>query len=284
MSSISVFALTTTLLLASLTQAGTLQHQLESDYVGKVLTLRHFYQGDHLKFRADGTLDGNTAVGPWTVDGQLSVEKIDLRSHTLYIQGRRIYLVYDSKSRQFHDDLIALKDYAGKDRGDLEKFLRNSKVEIEIALPSKKPNDKELSAAMRKVFLAPGESMIDAVPSFWRTFFEKQEKRAHEGPNPREGVFYVTPGSGVSAPKPTSTPDPDYSEPARKLKWQGTSLVSLIVDVAGAATELQITAPLGLGLDEKAVDAVSNWKFEPAMKDGKPVPVEIAVEVQFRLY
>ena len=281
---VSGFALATTLLVTSVSQAGNLQKQLDSDYVGKVLTLRHFYSGDHLKFRPDGTLIGDTAVGPWTLDGQLSVESIELHGRTLEVKGRRIYLVYDSKNRQFHDDLITLKDYAGKDRDDLEKFLRSLKVEIEIALPSEKSDDQELTAVMNQVFLAAGESMINIVPTFWRTFFEKEEKRPHVGTNPLEGVFYVKPGNGISPPKVTISPEPEYSEPARKLKWQGTNVVSFIVDATGTPKELQITYPLGLGLDEKAIDAVSNWKFEPAMKDGTPVPVGIAVEVQFHLY
>ena len=52
----------------------------------------------------------------------------------------------------------------------------------------------------------------------------------------------------------------------------------------GSTTNIRVIRPLGLGLDEKAIEAVKNWKFEPAMKDGHPVRVEIAVEVDFHLY
>jgi TonB family protein len=47
---------------------------------------------------------------------------------------------------------------------------------------------------------------------------------------------------------------------------------------------MKVVRPLGMGLDQKALDAVKQWKFEPAMKDGKPVAVQINVEVNFRLY
>ncbi|HEY7098399.1 MAG TPA: energy transducer TonB [Terriglobales bacterium] len=96
------------------------------------------------------------------------------------------------------------------------------------------------------------------------------------------GAFKV--GGGVSAPRPISTPDPEYSEEARKAKYQGTCVLWLIVGPDGKPRDVRVARSLGLGLDEKAIQAVKNWTFEPAMKDGKPVAVQINVEVSFRLY
>jgi periplasmic protein TonB len=96
------------------------------------------------------------------------------------------------------------------------------------------------------------------------------------------GVFRV--GGGVSAPRPVSTPDPEYSEEARKAKYQGTCVLWLVVGPDGRPRDIKIARSLGLGLDEKAIEAVRQWRFEPAMKDGKPVAVQINVEVSFRLY
>jgi len=96
------------------------------------------------------------------------------------------------------------------------------------------------------------------------------------------GVFRV--GGGVSAPKAIATPDPEYSEEARKAKYQGTVILWLIVDQNGAPRDIKVARTLGMGLDQKAIEAVKHWKFEPAMKDGKPVAVQINVEVNFRLY
>jgi periplasmic protein TonB len=95
-------------------------------------------------------------------------------------------------------------------------------------------------------------------------------------------IFRV--GGGVSAPRPIYDPDPDYSEEARKAKYQGTSVVSMIVGPDGRPRDIKVTRTLGLGLDEKVVEKLSTWRFEPAVKDGKPVAVEISVEVDFRLY
>ena len=96
------------------------------------------------------------------------------------------------------------------------------------------------------------------------------------------GVFRV--GGGVSAPRAIFTPDPDYSEEARKAKYQGTVVLWLIVGPDGRPRDVKVARSLGMGLDQKAIEAVKNWKFEPAQKDGKPVAVQINVEVNFRLY
>ena len=96
------------------------------------------------------------------------------------------------------------------------------------------------------------------------------------------GVFRV--GGGVSAPKAIYAPDPEYSEEARKAKYQGQCVLSLIVGPDGKPRDVKVARSLGLGLDEKAIEAVNQWKFEPAQKDGKPVSVQISVEVSFRLY
>jgi len=96
------------------------------------------------------------------------------------------------------------------------------------------------------------------------------------------GVFRV--GGGVSAPRALDTPDPEYSEEARKAKYQGKCVLWLIVGPDGKPHDIRVASALGMGLDQKAIEAVRNWRFEPAMKDGKPVAVQINVEVNFRLY
>jgi periplasmic protein TonB len=91
-------------------------------------------------------------------------------------------------------------------------------------------------------------------------------------------------GGGVSAPRPIFSPDPEYTEEARKAKYQGTCVLWMIVGPDGKPRDIKVARTLGLGLDEKAIEAVKQWKFAPAMKDGQPVAVQINVEVSFRLY
>jgi len=91
-------------------------------------------------------------------------------------------------------------------------------------------------------------------------------------------------GGGVSAPRILYSPDPEYSEEARKAKYQGTVVLWVVVGPDGRPRDIRVQRSLGLGLDEKAMEAVRTWKFEPARKDGQPVAVQINVEVNFRLY
>lgn len=90
-------------------------------------------------------------------------------------------------------------------------------------------------------------------------------------------------GGGVSPPSVLSKVEPEYSEQARKAKWQGTVILQLVVDEHGMPRDMRVTRSLGLGLDEKAIEAVGKWRFKPGMKDGKPVPVIATIEVNFRL-
>ncbi len=96
------------------------------------------------------------------------------------------------------------------------------------------------------------------------------------------GAYRV--GGGVSAPRAVFAPDPEYSEEARKAKYQGTVVLWVVVGPDGRPHDIRVQRTLGMGLDEKAIEAVRLWKFEPARKDGRPVAVQINVEVNFRLY
>jgi TonB family protein len=78
--------------------------------------------------------------------------------------------------------------------------------------------------------------------------------------------------------------EPEYSEEARKAKWQGTVQVDVVVDENGVPIDLKISRALGLGLDQKAMEAVWKWRFKPATKDGKPVTSQTHVDVEFRLF
>ena len=92
-------------------------------------------------------------------------------------------------------------------------------------------------------------------------------------------------GGRVSAPIPLFQPEAEFSDEARRAKYQGVCLVGLIVDAQGNPQDVHIVRALGMGLDEKALEAVRKYKFKPAMRDGKTaVAVPVNVEVNFRLY
>ncbi len=103
------------------------------------------------------------------------------------------------------------------------------------------------------------------------------------GGNTGGGIYQI--GGGVSAPVPLNSVEAEFSDEARRAKYQGVCLISMIVDTNGMPQNPRVVRALGMGLDEKALEAVRKYRFKPAMKDGKtPVPVMITVEVNFRLY
>jgi TonB family protein len=92
-------------------------------------------------------------------------------------------------------------------------------------------------------------------------------------------------GGAISQPIPLNNVEAEFSDEARRAKYQGVCLISVIVDAQGNPQNPRVVRALGMGLDEKALEAVRKYKFKPAMKDGKtPVPVMINVEINFRLY
>jgi TonB family protein len=97
-----------------------------------------------------------------------------------------------------------------------------------------------------------------------------------------QGLYRI--GGGITAPIILHQVDPAFSDEARKAKYQGVCLISIIVDVNGNPQNPRIVRPLGMGLDMKAIEAVKQFRFRPAMKGKTPVPVQITVEVNFRLY
>jgi periplasmic protein TonB len=96
------------------------------------------------------------------------------------------------------------------------------------------------------------------------------------------GIMSV--GGGVSAPRVIHAVDPEFTDEARRAKIQGVVSIQVIVDAHGNPQNIQVVRPLGMGLDQKAVEAVRQYKFSPAMFQGHPVPVRVVIDVAFHLY
>jgi TonB family protein len=107
-------------------------------------------------------------------------------------------------------------------------------------------------------------------------------KGPHYGPGP-EGIFQ--PGMrGVSVPEVIYSPEPSFSDEARKAKHQGIVQLLVVVGKDGHPYDIRVGQTLGMGLDEKAIEAVSRWRFRPATFNGQPVATQIAIQVDFHLY
>ena len=125
--------------------------------------------------------------------------------------------------------------------------------------------------------LVPTQGLV-AIPAL--AYQEKPASQADGG----TGEATYRHGEGASDPKVISQVDPEYTDKARKAKLSGSCRLSLIVETDGKPSNIRVSQSLGMGLDEKAIEAVKKWRFQPAMKDGHPVrygPLEI--EVTFRV-
>ena len=100
-------------------------------------------------------------------------------------------------------------------------------------------------------------------------------------PQATDGVYRI--GNGVMPPRVLSKVEPEYTDEARAAKYQGTVVLSVEIGADGYARNFRVLRGLGLGLDRNAIDAVSQWQFSPATKDGAAVPVWATIEVNFRL-
>jgi periplasmic protein TonB len=109
--------------------------------------------------------------------------------------------------------------------------------------------------------------------------------RSHgPGVGPGPAGIYPAGRMGVTVPQAIYSPEPSFSEEARKAKAQGVVVLLLVVGTDGQPYNIRLGQSLGMGLDEKAVEAVSRWRFRPATLNGQPVATQIAVQVDFHLY
>lgn len=108
------------------------------------------------------------------------------------------------------------------------------------------------------------------------------------GAGPGSGGGYggglMSVGGGVAAPEVIHSVEPEFTEDARRTNFQGSVSIKLIVDTQGNPQNVQLVRHLGMGLDEKAVEAVRQYKFKPAMYQGHPVSVQIVIDVDFHLH
>jgi protein TonB len=106
------------------------------------------------------------------------------------------------------------------------------------------------------------------------------------GRDPEYGVSRIyRDGEGMRSPECAYCPRPEYSDEARKAKYQGSVLLNVVVLPDGKTARIEIVSSPGMGLDEKAIEAVRNWRFRPGLgPNGKPAAITVTIEVVFQLF
>ena len=123
--------------------------------------------------------------------------------------------------------------------------------------------------------------LLSHLPDFCQEYFTS--KSQHRPFTPADANVKVL-SEGMMPPKVLNSIDPSSNEFAQKYGIAGMELLRTVVDANGVPRQMAIARPIGFGLDEKAVEAVKNSHFKPAMLNGQPVPVVIDLVVTFRIY
>ena len=250
-----------------------LQDDLRHTLLQKMLSLRDPHFGRQLEFNSSGNLLSKAEAGPWSTCGLLRVENLVLGPNRLEIDGRRIVLGITRSDMQSDDTKIAT-------------VVTNEQVRIAVEMSGS--NMSEANNILSKIF--QGERLEERVATYWKPGTLDVDEFRRKTPNAIVGelegnrpVFLANPGR-VDAPKPIHTPEPTYTEIARKDKLQGTAVLWVVVNEKGLPEVLEIKKGLGEGLDTQTMATVSKWRFQPAMREGQPVAVLIYVQVRFHLY
>lgn len=263
------------------TADNSLQDALNHQYKNHIYNLRAARTAPAQQYDSLGNSQTASLLGPWTTHGRLLIKKIKLDPNRLIVEGQRSGVEFDTK------------------KGIAVAVKLDQQVKLEIALNQPLDSAGQARIVLSHVFAFKKEDFIASAAPLWQKYLtdhldayaddgQQMTFRAQAPGGSKKvelsGVEILHVGNGVAAPKPTYVPDPDYSEVARARRFQGTTVVDVIVGPDGRVHNVRLTRPIGLGLDELSVAKIMTWKFEPAMRDGKPVAVEVSVEVQFRLY
>lgn len=282
-------------------QTVSVEQHLRESFEDKTFLLRGFLTGDHLYYDALGAPIGNSTAGDWTADGFVTVNDVQIRQQSLILKARRLLVESIDHKFQFRP---AERSLPG------EKEKEPVSVQITVDLGTDTPSAEAADAATSKIFLDAQDSLTDLVPNYWKSCIRSGLMGAQNcqfspeilsiagvisSEGAQSGLLPLNPsldipkqslrvGNGVSPPRQIDAPEPEFSDAARGVKFQGTVVLWVIVNTEGVPTGIRILSPVGAGLDAKAVQAVKGWKFKPAEKDGQPVSVAIAVQVDFHLY
>jgi TonB family protein len=218
--------------------------------VGKILVLRNPDRGGRLDFDRSGSLTSKPNPGSVDSDGVLQITKAKEDRERVTLEAFRLLAYFDEAKKD-----IAYQQQSGK-------------IRIRISRSADEPT-AVWSARLQKIFFTAAEAQA--------SFFDPMRRAELPGE-----VIKV--GPGVVPPKPQYMPEPEYTPDAQKAKKTGIVLLQVIVTPDGHVRNARVVRSLDSGLDQKAVAAVRQWRFQPALKDGKPVAVLVNIEVAFNLY
>lgn len=243
------------------------QTALRSQYVKKVLIFRKSYRArSRLEVNADGSVAGNLPPGFWSMDGACQVKDLEFRKDSVTVKCAKLWAnIKDDSQLHYFPASAAVK---GKSEypENIDIVFRTAKTEVSAA---------HFQERVKQLFLGEEDSMLSAAPAPIAAYIQKVAIEPDIDPAGTK-AFDGTP------PQAISTPLPDLSREAALVGQAGKEEFIALVDDKGRASVMGFTHLLQYGLEETTMEAVKAWKFQPAMKDGKPVAVRMAMEIEYK--
>lgn len=247
--------------------------QLVNSLKGKIVFLRGMEAGNNLSFDAEGKLIGVGYAGPFSLSA-LKVEKVHLSDKELEISGSRVALIFNSPSHSIDD---------------LQFAPINEITDVSIA---RNPADADgLDAAIHSVFafsvreaLAGGtkEQFEANLNSIGRVGFgDAPPTNRTQTPTLQAGAY--TMGQGITPPRLIHSVDPYYTSEMRKNRSEGLCVIHLVVDTNGRPTRMGVQRAPDNDTAVQALATVGQYRFKPAVYQGKPVPVWVDIALNYRL-
>ena len=239
------------------------------DLIGLALILRAGVAGGTLAFDASGhLLAGEPAKQDWTLAG-VEVESVSevngQQGPAIEMTGFQVATGYNAETHLFE-----------------RHVLKSRPLTIRLAEPA---TPDEVSAALGHMFAVGIDPPLQmAMPAYWLHYFRPNTDWGKGDLTIPAGAAVAGAGGKpldprITRPTVISQKAPGYTEEARLNHVQGRLLLSLVVDATGKPVHIQVVRPLGFGLEQKAVEAVAGWRFEPATLDAVAIPVEIRLEI-----
>jgi len=257
------------------TVAQTTADDVSVRLVGKVLFFRGMWSGNKLSFDADGQPLKTYEKLTFTESG-LKVASVKMDRARLEIKGERVAIGFDPKG------VAGLVKAGGKTTVNID-------------------GSADFGKAVDAIFAPDLTSLIPSMPEFWQSYAKKyflptgiaprvdlplpadnrQPTPTADKQDPAKAMHV---GGSVKPPKVRYSFDPKFTQTARDAKFSGNVQVYLWVDENGLPTHLRLVKPVGLGLDEAAIAAVEQYRFSPATQNGKPVKVDLYIDVNFQIF
>ena len=290
--------------------AGINEEELKHLLVGKALYLRGGYLDNSLSFDEHGRLIGRSPQGSYTLSA-IQIDKVRLTKRKVELNGIRYglhfvgQLAYEDPSKAVERVRITPRKKVVKITIDREAVVKPKKVKdkkrnkntMAVDEPSSTPETQLASArgvttspahaarllkdALDQIF-AQGfdERMMAAMPDFWKLYYQAVAAKADYQP---QDPTILRQSTVDQKARLLTTFEPESNEFAQANGVAGMALYYTVVGPDGKAQEIAVGRPIGFGLDENAVAAIRTASFQPAIKDGKPVPVLLDLVVQFRI-